>query len=395
VDRIRSWLDSQAGPVIGAANTLFSLLTGLAISAYASFLPTGPSLAVAAGALLLTSSALSYFDRRRVAWRSLPPPFVDAFNRSYHLHAPLTRLESLESRVEGVSMLLSSFVELARHYDESRKRYAASLMVFVPISETAGAEDRETARLWARNGLIKFLPRAPPDPLRDLKGILVLPREFAVVEHGELDTTTAEFALPVPMTLGRAKKDGGDGYNALPGAPMAFLSALERLPSEKHPSHVVEHIARASRVAEYCRRRCFGVRREVVEQVRDYFAAQAETIEGFFSVPLLRPPLAPSSPQTAAPPEPIAVLNIHWGRGRSAGSLQTIAGAQAFLLATAPLQSVLAHLLWALIETRRPHPSTSAGLPSPKPVLHAGPAAELVEAASEKLPPPPPPPSAP
>jgi len=189
--------------------------------------------------------------------------------------------------VNFVRGLLNAIARLALLYDDQpltpdgSATYSANVMLFVP-RPSEGTLSKEL--LFA----LRFHPSEYD--LTKLAGILILrPELSATSEEAELpgpDTAVPAIVLPVP-----AEAMSGGRWNALPGAPKAFLT------------REVDGYDDATTLAEWCRERG-NFPPSVVEAVRDYFTAgEGGHIRSFISRPLL-----------SNDGRPLGVLNLHSNR---------------------------------------------------------------------------------
>lgn len=241
-------------------------------------------------------------------------------------------LDTLESRLTGLTLTLQGFATLAQKFDGSpvgKHRFAANLMIFL---KGAAAEP------W--RPLLKFFDG---DPAK-LGGVLAFPWELAATENGP-DKTIPEFSLPIPTPAdcGESKDANGLGWRILPGAPMSFHRRQ------------FEHVARTAELAEWCET-SGDFTHHVKASLRQHFASHGETISGFFSVPIF----APSTKLEELRSTPIGVLNIHWN---GCQRLENAHAARLFEASTFPLQVVLAQLLVDLLNERFPRPMQSTDVP--------------------------------
>lgn len=272
--------------------------------------------------------------------RTLPEQnFQHEFGIVFEKSAVMIRnLVDLETRADGVTVLLQGFATLASKFDAGRRddRFAANLMVYL-----SGASKEP----WLRT--LKFFDRDP----KSLAGVLALPAEFAAVADDH-DKTIPEFALPVPADIGRSREEpGGEGYRILPGAPLAY--ARNRF----------EHYAATSALGQWCRDYGDFTEREK-GQLNEYFATLADQIAGFMSIPI-------REPTTAYTPDAerrvLGVLNIHWDR---CDRLSNAHSAKLFAAATFPLQVLLAQVLLELLNERPPRPDSPLSKPPPSTSFH-------------------------
>ncbi len=181
--------------------------------------------------------------------------------------ADLTR----DDLVALIRVLLNSMARLAMIYDdqpltpEGSAVYSANVMLFVPSPEE-GAFDAETVVA------LRFHP-AEYD-LKQLLGVLVLrPELSATSDIADLpgpDAVVSAIALPVPALH---TKDGR--WNALPGAPKAFLT------------EEVDGYDDATTLGEWCTK-SGNFLPSVVDELRQYFTTgDGRRIRSFISRPLL------------------------------------------------------------------------------------------------------------
>ena len=236
-----AWEDFLASPWVGTFLVVLGVVTGLLGSIYAdelkNIIQSLAPLSSRTGAWIFGAcvvvTAAAVFSRQRVIdrrrdrvqkrfdaaatnipelIRTLPEPsFQGEFGIVFEKTASmLPNLSDLQSRAQGVTVVLQGFAALAGQFDAGRRddRFVANLMVYLSGNEK---------NPWMH--LLKFFDKDP----KDLAGVLVLPADFAALADGSDDQAT-EFALPVPKAqhLGRPKNEpGGLGWRALPGAPFA------------------------------------------------------------------------------------------------------------------------------------------------------------------------------
>jgi len=223
--------------------------------------------------------------------------------------------------LESVQATIRAIASLAEVFDDARtgaKRYAANVMVFL-----AG----DACLPW--KGKVAFL--GPRGSLEGLRGILALVPELTAVSSCEgPDPNLTALALPVPIEKGIPKEGGGDGWEVLPGAPMAFVDKS------------FQYFAQAREVAGWTER--FGnFPGSVVGEIRSYFLRHPE-ISGLISVPLFAPH---NEYRDRSGRDVIGVLSVHWADARRL-SLQ--GGAEMFAESIYPLRFLLSRQVQHLIK---------------------------------------------
>jgi hypothetical protein len=355
-----------ASPWLGTAIVLLGVVTGLLGSLYAdelkAMLFSVAPLSARTGAWLfivaVAVTALAVFSRQRVIdrkrelvqnrfdaaashipelIRTLPEPaFQSELGIVFEKTATMVpNLTSLQTRAEGVTVILQGFAALAGKFDGGRldDRFATNLMVYL---EGVAKEP------WLP--LLRFFDRDP----KTLAGVLALPAEFAALAAGP-DPKVPEFALPVPQDLGQSREEpGGQGWRVLPGAPFALAR------------NTFEHYRRTSLLEAWCADYGDFNHREKSE-LKKHFADHAAEIGGFFCIPIRRPSTAYVSDRASTA---LGVLNVHWNR---CDRLRDPHSAQLFASATYPLQVLLAQVLVDLLAERPPLPSQRLSVAPAKP----------------------------
>lgn len=218
----------------------------------------------------------------------------------------------------AIRLVIEALVSLAFEFDgrPHDARYAGNVMTFAapPYAEIA----------TIRAG-IKFV-----DPITDinlLKGVLKTEPKFSTatdVSGAAEDPHLAEFYLPVPPS----DRDSNGLWNALPGAPMAFVRNRW---AGYHDS---------STLSEWCDSKG-NFKPEICRAIAAYFSGDAgKWVRSFISIPLCE----------FGQDSPFAVLNIHRD---SPGMLRSVepspsrasAPAMMFFQISVPMLSILARLL--------------------------------------------------
>jgi hypothetical protein len=133
-------------------------------------------------------------------------------------------------------------------------------------------------------------------------------------------------AMDVPKYHGTAKSDGGDGYQVLPGAPLASLTTFEFF----HPAVDIGNWFEDHG----------DLLKEVRHAVERYFEENSDNIAGFLSVRLCLPDAEYSDGDKR---DVVGVLNVHWSKG--VNILKNAEAARKFAEAIFPLRLLLAMLM--------------------------------------------------
>jgi len=285
-----------ASPLSGAVIALFGILTGFVGSIYATELKCaveavlpftsnhavlvfGLGVVVIAGLVfgrqMVVDDAREHVQKRfdttakEVAssietLRSLPDhSFLSEFNLLFRTNTTeAEKLTDVDAQLDGMLVALQGFAELAEKFDGSiGARFAANLMLFVSA---------ENAKPW--HASLSFFDGDP----QKLDGVLVLLPELAAVSGG-VDSTMAQFCLPVPREHGTPKSPKGvGGWKTLPGAPTAYVN------------NKFEHYAVTSLLHSWCHD--FGDFTDTVKsEIQAHFASLSKEISGFMCIPIEDP----------------------------------------------------------------------------------------------------------
>ena len=215
----------------------------------------------------------------------------------------------------ALTTCLQAIAELAGDFDNGPPRitYCANLMVFL---KPADASSWEPSLTFHETGVA----------VSSLAGVLALSPVFSGNSKGETpDPKLREFALPVPSELGTEKPKGGTGWNALPGAPFAFLR------------DDIELFTETTALAAWCHEHG-NFKPSITRQVDEYFRANTD-ITGFLAMPLHE-----ASSEFSEGRRALGVINVHWNRPTR---LSTMKAAELFYSALSPLFSLTARTLVA------------------------------------------------
>lgn len=241
--------------------------------------------------------------------RSMPPPaFLKgsafSFEKCYLVSGARESASDIETSIRQTLRVIAL---LAQQFDQpvdASARFAANVMIYVP---------KERLGEWKQT--LKFA--GSPDD----QGCLVLCAALSATAEEAPDPLLNEMSLPVPSDIGQAKAKGGDGWLALPGAPMAFAAKT------------LQHFARSTEVADWVSKFC-DFAPSVATSVASYFTAHPE-IEGLVSAPLFR---LEARETKLSDRVVVGVLNLHWRGARLAHKTQPI---ETFLDAIAPYLALL------------------------------------------------------
>jgi hypothetical protein len=260
--------------------------------------------------------------------RTMPSePFMQdlgiALEKCQVLHDATTcRAELLDS----IRVLLYWVAVLARGFDGTQARnarFATNVMIFISAQD-AGAWDE------------KITFASPGTALSGLEGVLALCCDLTSLDTGDLDDQVPEIALPVPKQIGTPKDLGGNGWQALPGAPMAY--------SQKR----FEHFERAAQMADWVRD--YGnFPPSVAHEIEAYFGDNP-LIAGFLAVPIFEPVAEYTDRERR---KVLAVLNLHWS---AAARLRRDRAAALFAESIFPLRLLLAKQIERLLSEGTPVP---------------------------------------
>lgn len=226
--------------------------------------------------------------------RTMPPEnFLAVFNQMYLLcdsarkfaYQPVVPTEDLDHLEGRVRAILRNIAILAQNYDGNHPnvKFAANIMIYRDRSEFIGDEQKTdlTRRLrFCDDGVT----------IEGLRGVLDLDINMSTIaldENALPDATLRPLALPVPVIV----KDNRGKYNALPGAPAAFVN---RKP---------EIYANADDIEIWCKDHG-NLKHDVVSAISTYFRNES-SIKSFISIPLFR------NDKAGGEEEPMGILNIH------------------------------------------------------------------------------------